>query len=117
MDLVANSTPMVDFESRLNSFRVNRLRRLDLPTPESPISTTRTMVSKGDADGFESRGSTFEEELETFSMDHSAAKGRKKYIVFVTRHVSGRLITPTRVAAGVTGRGEERKKVWGEEGR
>ena len=37
---VANSTPMVDFESRWNSFRVKRLRRFDLPTPESPIMTT-----------------------------------------------------------------------------
>ena len=41
MLLVANSTPMVDFDSRLNSLRVKRDRRLDLPTPESPISTTR----------------------------------------------------------------------------
>jgi hypothetical protein len=40
IDRVANSTPMVDFESRLNSLRVKRLKRLDLPTPESPISTT-----------------------------------------------------------------------------
>ncbi len=40
IDRVANSTPMVDLESRLNSFRVNRLKRLDLPTPESPIRTT-----------------------------------------------------------------------------
>ena len=40
MLLVANSTPMVDLESRLNSFLVNRLSRLDFPTPESPISTT-----------------------------------------------------------------------------
>ena len=40
MDRVANSTPIVDLESRLNSFRVNRLNRLDLPTPESPIKTT-----------------------------------------------------------------------------
>ena len=32
---------MVDFDSRLNSFRVNRERRLDFPTPESPISTTK----------------------------------------------------------------------------
>jgi hypothetical protein len=40
IDRVANSTPMVDFESRLNSLRVNRLKRLDLPTPESPIRTT-----------------------------------------------------------------------------
>ena len=31
---------MVDFDSRLNSLRVNRDSRLDLPTPESPISTT-----------------------------------------------------------------------------
>ena len=41
MLLVANSTPMVDFDSRLNSLRVKRERRLDLPTPESPINTTR----------------------------------------------------------------------------
>lgn len=40
MDRVANSTPMVDLESRLNSLRVNRLSRLDFPTPESPIRTT-----------------------------------------------------------------------------
>lgn len=40
IDRVANSTPMVDLESRLNSLRVNRLNRLDLPTPESPIRTT-----------------------------------------------------------------------------
>ncbi|BAS94895.1 Os05g0516850 [Oryza sativa Japonica Group] len=37
---VANSTPMVDLDSRLNSFLVKRERRLDLPTPESPMSTT-----------------------------------------------------------------------------
>ena len=37
---VANSTPMVDLDSRQNSLRVKRLSRLDLPTPESPISTT-----------------------------------------------------------------------------
>jgi hypothetical protein len=40
IDFVANSTPMVDFDSRLNSSRVNRLSRFDLPTPESPIKTT-----------------------------------------------------------------------------
>ena len=40
MLLVANSTPMVDFDSRLNSLRVNLERRLLLPTPESPIRTT-----------------------------------------------------------------------------
>ncbi|KAH0453623.1 hypothetical protein IEQ34_017947 [Dendrobium chrysotoxum] len=40
MLLVANSTPMVDLDSRLNSFFVNRDRRFDLPTPESPINTT-----------------------------------------------------------------------------
>ena len=40
MLFVANSTPIVDFDSRLNSFRVNRERRFDLPTPESPMRTT-----------------------------------------------------------------------------
>lgn len=40
MLLVANSTPMVDLDSRQNSLRVNRLSKLDFPTPESPISTT-----------------------------------------------------------------------------
>lgn len=40
--LVANSTPIVDFDSKLNSFLVKRERRLDLPTPESPIRTTAT---------------------------------------------------------------------------
>lgn len=37
---VANSTPIVDLDSRQNSLRVKRLSRLDLPTPESPMSTT-----------------------------------------------------------------------------
>lgn len=37
---VANSTPIVDLDSRENSLRVKRLSRLDLPTPLSPISTT-----------------------------------------------------------------------------
>ena len=37
---VANSTPMVLLLSRLNSFLVNRERRLLFPTPESPINTT-----------------------------------------------------------------------------
>lgn len=40
MERVANSTPMVDLESRLNSLRVNRESRLDLPTPLSPMRTT-----------------------------------------------------------------------------
>jgi hypothetical protein len=31
---------MVDLDSKLNSFLVNLERRLDLPTPESPMSTT-----------------------------------------------------------------------------
>lgn len=38
---VANSTPIVDFDSKLNSLRVNRDSKLLLPTPESPISTTK----------------------------------------------------------------------------
>lgn len=37
---VANSTPIVDFDSRLNSLRVNRESKLLFPTPESPIRTT-----------------------------------------------------------------------------
>ena len=40
MLLVANSTPMVDLDSKLNSFLVNLESRLLLPTPESPINTT-----------------------------------------------------------------------------
>ena len=40
MERVANSTPMVDLLSRLNSLRVKRESRLDFPTPESPIRTT-----------------------------------------------------------------------------
>ena len=51
MLLVANSTPIVDFDSRLNSLRVNRERRLDLPTPESPINTTVCVVGGGGGEG------------------------------------------------------------------
>lgn len=40
MLLVANSTPIVAFASSVNSLRVKRASRLDLPTPESPIRTT-----------------------------------------------------------------------------
>jgi len=40
MHRVANSTPMVDFDSEQNSFRVKRDSKLDFPTPESPIKTT-----------------------------------------------------------------------------
>ena len=40
MLLVANSTPMVDLDSRLNSLRVTRERRLLFPTPESPMRPT-----------------------------------------------------------------------------
>lgn len=40
MLLVANSTPMVDLDSRLNSFLVNLESKLLFPTPESPINTT-----------------------------------------------------------------------------
>lgn len=42
MLLVANSTPIVDFDSKLNSFLVNLDNKFDFPTPESPISTTGT---------------------------------------------------------------------------
>lgn len=40
--LVANSTPIVDFDSKLNSFLVNLDNKLLFPTPESPIRTTAT---------------------------------------------------------------------------
>ena len=40
MRLVANFTPMVDFDSGLNSLLVKRERRSDFPTPESPTRTT-----------------------------------------------------------------------------
>ena len=52
MERVANSTPMVDLESTLNSLRVNRDSKLDLPTPESPMSTTVV----GGGVGVEERG-------------------------------------------------------------
>lgn len=42
MLLVANSTPIVDFDSKLNSFLVNLASKLLFPTPESPIKTTKT---------------------------------------------------------------------------
>ena len=34
----------MDFESRLNSLRVNLLNRFDFPTPESPMRTTGEML-------------------------------------------------------------------------
>ncbi|GFS35932.1 RAB GTPase homolog A1G [Actinidia rufa] len=37
---VANLTPIVDLDSRLNSFLVNLESKFDFPTLESPISTT-----------------------------------------------------------------------------
>lgn len=41
---VANSTPIVDFDSKLNSPFVNLLKRFDFPTPESPINTTNWIL-------------------------------------------------------------------------
>ena len=38
--LVANSTPIVDLDSRLNWSQANLESRQDLPTPESPTRTT-----------------------------------------------------------------------------
>lgn len=63
---------MVDLESRLNSLRVNRLRRLDFPTPESPIKTTvgsrcqqQEIASFGPGICWQGRNDgTFEEELQ-----------------------------------------------------
>lgn len=46
MLLVANSTPIVDFDSKLNSLRVNRDKRLLFPTPESPMRTTEMYKGK-----------------------------------------------------------------------
>lgn len=40
MLLVANSTPIVVLDSKLNSFLVNLESKFDFPTPESPIRTT-----------------------------------------------------------------------------
>lgn len=45
MLLVANSTPIVDLDSKLNSFLVNLESKLLLPTPESPIRTTKIVKS------------------------------------------------------------------------
>ena len=42
--LVANSTPIVDLDSKLNSFLVNLDKRLLFPTPESPINTTEIRI-------------------------------------------------------------------------
>lgn len=41
---MANSTPMVLLLSAWKSFFVKRRRRLDLPTPESPIRTTNQLI-------------------------------------------------------------------------
>lgn len=43
---VANSTPIVDLDSKLNSFLVNLDSKLLFPTPESPIKTTTTNKQK-----------------------------------------------------------------------
>ena len=40
IDFVANSTPIVIYDYILNSSFVYRSNKFDLPTPESPISTT-----------------------------------------------------------------------------
>lgn len=64
MERVANSTPMVDLLSRLNSLRVNRERRLDFPTPESPIRTTVKGFSGERKGGVSGKEDTFEEELQ-----------------------------------------------------
>lgn len=94
MERVANSTPMVDFESRLNSLRVNRLRRLDLPTPESPIRTTGLVSSSvGEAHccraGSSSWRRTLEEKLQSDRLADRASCDRRwegTYIIFVVSH-------------------------------
>lgn len=52
MILVSKSTPTVLFNSSLNSLRVKRNRRLDLPTPESPSNRT---IRNGNEIGGEER--------------------------------------------------------------
>lgn len=52
---VENSTPMVVRLSWLNSLRVNRDRRLVLPTPDSPISTTEGVERGGLSQGTAAR--------------------------------------------------------------
>lgn len=80
---VENSTPMVVRLSWLNSLRVNRDRRLVLPTPDSPISTTegveRGELSQGRAarslpelDGL----SHLNEELRSEKQEKSCLSGR-----------------------------------------
>ena len=70
MLLVANATATVVCDSRLNSLCVKRNRRLDLPTPESPISTTR---GGGGGEGGERMG---EEEREGRGREGRGRKGR-----------------------------------------
>ena len=60
MLLVANSTPMVGICLRLNLLRVKHDRRSDLPTPESPTSTTR---AGGGREGGERKGEMEGEEV------------------------------------------------------
>ena len=95
MDLVANSTPIVDLESRLNSLRVNRLNRLDLPTPESPIRTTKSHVSGGLQALPRAVGSG---ELRTFKEKLGVIVSRRRYqarcatyIIFIVRHACDNL--------------------------
>lgn len=46
MERAANSTPIVLLLSALNSLVVKRISKLDLPTPESPIKTTKNGMRK-----------------------------------------------------------------------
>jgi hypothetical protein len=50
IDLVANSTPIVDFDSRLNSLRVNRESTVNIPSFEYegfPTPIRNTTVTHG----------------------------------------------------------------------
>ena len=79
---VANSTPIVDLESRLNSLRVNRERRLDLPTPESPIRTTLHSLACAYMEAGESPALilTFEEKLQTSVSMFGFNKRRSRFL-------------------------------------
>ena len=77
MDRVANSTPIVDLLSRLNSFLVNRESRLDFPTPESPIKTTGRGHYQQIASALSLRAATFEQELHIDELSQASDCQRK----------------------------------------
>lgn len=123
---MANSTPIVDLESRLNSFRVNRLNRLDFPTPESPISTTTAggwSVFGSEIACKSTSGRTFEEELQSkcllaatllHGVENAVTTESWRavdltYIVLVVGHggQSGRLVINEKIAVSMLAKADE----------